>query len=52
MKPFCFSPIHVSSIFRWCFSILAALVITQAAHADTWKLAVGALYADSLPTQF
>src|SRR5580700_330076 len=42
MKRFCFSPIHVSSIFRWCLPILATFVITQAARADTWKLTVGA----------
>jgi plastocyanin len=32
----------VSSIFRWCLPMLAALMVTQTARADTWKLTVGA----------
>jgi plastocyanin len=41
MKRSPFPSIYVWS-FRWCLPVLAGLLMTQAAHADTWKLTVGA----------
>jgi plastocyanin len=42
MKHSPFPSIYVWPIFRWCLPVLAGLLMTQAAHADTWKLTVGA----------
>lgn len=42
MKRSPFMSNHVCSILRWCLPVLAGLVLIQAAHADTWKLTVGA----------
>src|ERR1700730_857758 len=42
MKRSPFPSIYVWSISRWCLPVLAVLLMTQAAYADTWKLTVGA----------
>src|SRR3984893_16121795 len=42
MKHSPFPSIYVWPIFRCCLPVLAGLLLTQAAQADTWKLTVGA----------